>query len=114
LIPLTCHDIIEQQHGHGVRALATATAMATAMAMDRRMFHVYNHLLRYSNYLASFLASAHLEVHQKERKNGHSICTTQIQICKYTNKKMVILYAYLRIGVKKTPILQNKYANASF
>jgi hypothetical protein len=38
----------------------------------------------------------------------------QIQIRKYTNKKMVILYAYLRIGGKKSPFLQNKYTNASF
>jgi hypothetical protein len=37
----------------------------------------------------------------------------QIQIHEYTNKKMVILYAYLCIG-KKILFLQHKYANASF
>jgi hypothetical protein len=38
----------------------------------------------------------------------------QIRIREYTNKIMVILYAYLLIGAKKSPFLQNKYANASF
>ncbi len=40
-------------------------------------FHVYNNLARFSDYLASFLVSAHLEVFQKERKNGPSIRTTK-------------------------------------
>jgi hypothetical protein len=81
--------------------LATATATATAMATatDRRMFHVYNNLARFSNYLASFLASAHLEVFQKERKNGPSICTTNTNT-QIHKQKNVILYVYLRIGAK--------------
>ncbi len=64
--------------GINILALATVTvtATATAMATDRRMFQVYNNLARFSSYLASFLACAHLEVFQKERKNGPSIRAT--------------------------------------
>jgi hypothetical protein len=96
--------------------LATATVMMTAMVTvtDRRMFHKYNKLARFSNYLASFLASAHSEVFRKERKKWQLLFVLQIQICKYTNKKMVILYAYLRIGAKKITFLQNEYTKASF
>jgi hypothetical protein len=43
-------------------------AMATGMAMDRRMFHVYHKLARVSNYLASFLVSAHSEVSIAKRE----------------------------------------------
>jgi hypothetical protein len=93
-------------------ATATAMAMATATAMDKRTFHLYNNLVGFSDYLASFLASAHSEVHQKERKMG-LLLALQIWIRKYTNKKMVFC---LRICISghKTPVLQNRYANASF
>jgi hypothetical protein len=79
-IPLKCCVIIEQQHGHDVRASAPATATAMATATDRRISYVYNNLEIFSNYLASFLASAHLEVLQKEWKNGPSICDTNINM----------------------------------
>ncbi len=51
-------------------ATATATVTATAMEMetDRRMFHVHSNLAIFSNYLASFLAFADLEVFQNETK----------------------------------------------
>jgi hypothetical protein len=49
--------------------MATAMATASATAKDRRMFHVYNNLARLSNHFVSFLASVHLEVLQKKRKN---------------------------------------------
>jgi hypothetical protein len=42
-------------------ATAMVTVTATAMATDRRMFHAYNNLAKFSNYVASFLASGHLE-----------------------------------------------------
>jgi hypothetical protein len=84
--------------------------MATATAMDRRMFNVCKNWARFSNYLASVSASAHSEVFQKERKNRPSICATNTNMqIEYTNKKMVILYACLRIGAKKSPFLQNEY-----
>jgi hypothetical protein len=65
--------------------LGRAAATATKMAMDRRMFHVYNYLARFSNYLASFLASVHLEVFQKkEEKWAFYLCYKY----KYANAKI--------------------------
>jgi hypothetical protein len=67
-----------------------------------------NILATFGYYLASFLASVYLLVSQKEMNIWPSIRATNIKN-EYTNKEVVILYAYPCIGPKKSPFWQNKY-----
>jgi hypothetical protein len=54
----------------------------------------------------------YLLVSQKESNIWPSICATNKKN-KYTNIKVVILYAYPCIGPKKSPFWQNKYTKDS-
>jgi hypothetical protein len=100
--------LLTNRLNNGVHAPETGIAAATAMVTDRRMFHVHNDLARFSNYLGFFLASVYLLVSQKETNIWPFICATNKKN-KYTNKKVVILYAYPCIGPKKSPFFLNKY-----
>ncbi len=99
---------------NGVRASATATAMAmaTATGTDSRMIYIHSNLARFSNILASFLASVYLLVSQKETNIWPSTCATNKN--GYTNKKWSFCNVYPCIGAKKSPFFQNKCTNASF
>ncbi len=55
--------------------------------------------------VGNVLASVHWEGTQTDTEKGLSICSRQIRLNKYTNKKWSFCNVYLRICVTETPFL---------